>query len=131
MRDYTKLKIERDRPNYPRGLKHYAKDTIAENSLFDIELAKYKLKSIVKGQNNGEEDTTRCKAQSKRTAKEILRGLVFRLLYEDRPTAIGERANRAIEDRYIAIAQGEREEHEESETERKAETQAQENEDRG
>lgn len=121
MRDYENLDIEREYSKYPRGLKHYSKERLFENSLFDIALFKYKVSSLVKGETN-DEDTTRHKAKSKKTAREILQGFMFRLLYEDRSTIDRERADRAIADRYIALDEREREEHEESESERKTET---------
>ena len=64
MIDYLNIEIERDRPEYPLGLKHYKKDELFENSLFDYELVKSKIIGIVKGADDGTEDNARHQAES-------------------------------------------------------------------
>ena len=64
MKEYEDIQIERDRSKYPTGLRHYNKDSIWENSLFDFDLILYKLTGLMKGDNNGETD--------KSTQEEIL-----------------------------------------------------------
>lgn len=51
MKEYEEMLIEREHSRYPRGLKHKRKDTILENSLFDLELILYKVIGIAKGQD--------------------------------------------------------------------------------
>lgn len=70
--EYEKIQIERERSDYPRGLRHKRKDTILENSLFDLELIKYKVIGIAKGQGNGKRNNTGRKAESESTPQEIL-----------------------------------------------------------
>lgn len=109
MEDYLNMKIERDRSDYPTGLKHYNKDTIAENSLFDLELMKYKAKAIVKGQDN--EGDTRHKAESAETPEEVRRGVSVRGIHEDGYSTAHHGASRGCEGRDIAPAERKREEH--------------------
>lgn len=68
MIDYENLIVERERSEFPTGLKHFKKDEIYENSLFDLELTKHKVVSIVKGHEDGKEDTTGYKAESEEDA---------------------------------------------------------------
>ena len=70
--NYEEIKIEREHSRYPRGLKHKRKDTILENSLFDLELLMYKVIGIAKGQDDGKTDNTRSKEKSESTPQEIL-----------------------------------------------------------
>lgn len=72
MKQYEEMTIEREHSRYPRGLKHKRKDTILENSLFDLELLAYKVIGIAKGQDDGKTDNTRRKAESESTSQEIL-----------------------------------------------------------
>lgn len=58
LNEYEKMEMKRERSDYPRGLKHKRKDTIIENSLFDIELLVYKVIGIVKGVGNGARNKT-------------------------------------------------------------------------
>lgn len=58
MIDYEELNVEREYSQYPRGLKHYSKKAIIENSLFDIDLLAYKIASILKGENDGKRNKT-------------------------------------------------------------------------
>lgn len=109
MEDYLNMKIERDRSDYPTGLKHYNKDTIAENSLFDIELMKYKAKAIVKGQDN--ESDTRHKAESEETPEEIRRGVSVRGIHEDGDSETHHGESGECEGRDFAPAEREREEY--------------------
>ena len=71
MIDYENVNIEREYSKYPRGLKHFAKDTVTENSLFDFELIKYKFKALLKGVNNDEKENTQNGAEDKETTEEI------------------------------------------------------------
>ena len=114
MINYEELEIKRAYSNYPTGLKHYSTEKLFENSLFDIALVKYKLASLVKGQSDGTEDNTRHKTENKKTAREILRGFVFRLLYSDRYTQDSERAIDTITGRYIRLDEKEQTEHKKS-----------------
>ena len=52
MQDYLNMKILRDRSAYPTGMKHYSKETIVENNLFDINLIGHKVKGILKGEDD-------------------------------------------------------------------------------
>lgn len=72
MKEYEEMLIEREHSRYPRGLKHKRKDTILENSLFDLELLAYKVIGIAKGQDDGKTDNTGSKAESESTSQEIL-----------------------------------------------------------
>lgn len=56
MIDYENMIIERERSEFPTGLKHYAKDTIIENNLFEGDLIQYKLKGILKGEDYEQKD---------------------------------------------------------------------------
>lgn len=129
MIDYESMEVEREYSRYPKGLRHYTKHALIENSLFDIELIKYKLKGLLKGHDNGKEDTTRCEAQGGSLTQKIRRGLCFGLLFADGNTADSSGENGAIEDRYLEDSEGEREEHEESDSECEKETQTQTHED--
>ena len=71
MIDYENVKVEREHSKYPRGLKHFAKDTLAENSLFDFELVKYKLMALLKGVTNDEKENTKNGTEDKESAEEI------------------------------------------------------------
>ena len=99
--DYLDLNIERDRSEYPRGLRHYTKEKLIENSLFDLHLLWHKVTGIVKGHED-ETGTTRHKEESRRSAKEILRGIVQRILYEDWDTSDSEREIDTITGRYLS-----------------------------
>ena len=55
---YAEIKIERERSQYPQGLRHKRKDTLLENSLFDFEILLYKVIGITKGVGNGTKDKT-------------------------------------------------------------------------
>lgn len=72
MKEYEDIQIDRDRSKYPRGLRHYSKESVFENSLFDFELIRYKLSGLLKGDQNGETNNTGSKDESKSTQKEIL-----------------------------------------------------------
>ena len=65
--NYEEIEIVREHSEYPRGLKHKRKDTILENSLFDLELLAYKVIGIAKGQDDGTTDNTRSKEKSEST----------------------------------------------------------------
>lgn len=65
--NYENIEIEREHSRYPRGLKHKRKDTILENSLFDLELLMYKVIGIAKGQDDGKTDNARSEAESEST----------------------------------------------------------------
>lgn len=56
MQDYLNMEILRDRSAYPTGMKHYSKDTIVENNLFDINLIGHKVKGILKGEDYEQKD---------------------------------------------------------------------------
>lgn len=127
--DYINMEIEREHSRYPRGLKHKRKDTILENSLFDLELIAYKVIGIAKGQDDGKRNKTRSEEKGTGSAREILQKFLFGLLHEDGSTADGERADRKVEDRYCEIDEREREEHEEGDSKPQEETQTQKNED--
>lgn len=128
MIDYENLEIERERPDYPTGLKHYKKDTIAENSLFDIDLVAYKAVGIVKGQSN-EKDTYGRETESGETPEEVRRGNLLGLLLGNRDSETDDGADGEIERRYIEINEREQEEREASTSECKAETEKTQNED--
>lgn len=128
MIDYENLEIERERPDYPTGLKHYKKDTVAENSLFDIDLMTYKAVGIVKGQDN-EKDTERCETESGKTTEEVRRGNLLGLLLGNRDSETSDGASGEIERRYIEIDEREQEEREAGTSECKAETEKTQNED--
>lgn len=72
MKEYEALTIEREHSRYPRGLKHKRKDTILENSLFDLELLAYKVIGIAKGQDDGKRNQKGREAESESTSQEIL-----------------------------------------------------------
>lgn len=110
MKRYLNIEIEREHSDYPRGLKHKKKDTLYENSLFDLEIILHKVAGIWKGHGNGKRNNEGSKEKSPRSAKEILRGFVQRLLYEDGDSADRERKNRGIERIYLEMEQGESEE---------------------
>lgn len=74
MKEYEDIQIERDRSRYPKGMRHYSKLSVWENSLFDLDLLRYKLNNLLKGDNDGETDNTGSKETSQSTQKEILRG---------------------------------------------------------
>lgn len=109
MKRYEDLKIEREHSRYPRGLKHFSKESLFENSLFDLELIKYKLISIAKGQGDGTRNKTGSEKTSYGTPKEVLRRFVFGILHEDWDSSDRERENRGVEERYIEIAEREQE----------------------
>lgn len=109
MKRYEDLMIEREHSRYPRGLKHFSKERLFENSLFDLELIKYKLISIAKGQDDGTRNKAGSEKTSNGTPKEVLRRFVFGILHEDGYSADRERENRGIEERYIEIAEREQE----------------------
>ena len=52
MERYEDIEIKRVYSKYPTGLKHYSTEKLFESSLFDIALVRYKLASLVKGQND-------------------------------------------------------------------------------
>lgn len=110
MEKYLNMEIKRDRSDYPTGLKHYNKDTIAENSLFDIELMKYKAVGIVKGQDNEKSDAG-YKAESGEAPEEVRRRVSLRGVHEDGSTETHHGESRECEGRDIAPAEREREEH--------------------
>lgn len=114
MKMYEEMTIEREHSKYPRGLKHYSKESLFENSLFDFELISYKLRNIWKGDFYGKGDNAWGQEESPRTPKEVLRRFVFGILHEDRDSADRERENRGIEERYIEIAEREQESSEQS-----------------
>ena len=128
MKIYENMEVERERSKYPRGLKHYSKETITENSLFDIDLALYKLKSIWKGICH-EEDTTRHKEENQSSPGEVLRGYLLRLLYQDWDPDSDSGEDRTVEGRYLEIDEREREEYEESKSECEAQAEKTQNED--
>lgn len=110
MKRYLNIQIDREHSDYPSGLKHKRKDTLYENSLFDLELIWHKVSGIWKGHGNGKRNNEGSEEESHRSAKEILRGLVFRLLYEDWDSADREGKNRGVEERYISLDERESEE---------------------
>ena len=61
---YAEIKIERERSQYPQGLRHKRKDTLLENSLFDFELLLYKVIGITKGQSDGKTHHTGSEEES-------------------------------------------------------------------
>ena len=107
MKRYLNIQIDREHSDYPSGLKHKKKDTLYENSLVDLELIWHKVAGIWKGHGNGKRNNEGSEEESHRSAKEILRGLVFRLLYEDWDSADREGENRGIERLYLEMEQGE------------------------
>lgn len=130
MIDYENLVIERERPDYPTGLKHYKKDTVAENSLFDIDLMAYKAVGIVKGQDNDRETSeSRSEAESGKDAEEVRRGNLLGLLLGNRDSEVSDGADGEIERRYIEIDEREQEEREAGTSVCKAETEKTQNED--
>lgn len=70
--NYEDMEIKREHSRYPKGLKHKSKDTMIENSLFDLEYIGYKLKGIFKGATDGKTDNTGSEAKSNSTPKEVL-----------------------------------------------------------
>lgn len=110
MKRYLNIQIDREHSEYPSGLKHKKKDTLYENSLFDLEVVWHKVAGIWKGHGNGKRNNEGSEEKSARTPKEILRGLVLRLLYEDWDSSDREGENRGIEERYISHPEREREE---------------------
>ena len=113
MKRYMDLKIEREHSKYPRGLKHFSKDRIFENCLFDLDIIWYKVRSIWKGGEDGKRNKTWCEEEGARTPKEILRGLVLRVLYEDWDSEDRDGENRGVEERYISLNERESEERQE------------------
>lgn len=73
MKEYEDIQIERDRSRYPKGLRHYSKLSVWENSLFDLDLLRYKLTNLLKGAYDGETYNTGSKETSESTQEEILR----------------------------------------------------------
>lgn len=55
MNNYIDMEIERDRSIYPRGMKHYSKETVLENTLFDCRFLAHRVKMILKGDDDGKE----------------------------------------------------------------------------
>lgn len=109
MKRYREIKIFRENSDYPTGLKHYKRDTTIENSLFDIELIKYKVMGLLKGHENDKERRERNKANRLKSAKEILRGYVFGILYESWHSATDNREDRGIEELYLKLGEADRE----------------------
>lgn len=72
MEEYLNIEIERDYSRYPRGLKHFKKEEIIENSLFDIDLMSYKLTNIIKGGDTDEETDKTDGTETCETPQEIL-----------------------------------------------------------
>ena len=56
MINYENLEIDRDRSKHPRGMKHYNTDSILESAILDIELATYRLKCLLKGDDYEEKN---------------------------------------------------------------------------
>lgn len=113
MKKYLNIEINREHSKYPRGLKHYSKHELFENTLFDIDLITYKIQNIWKGDGYGKRDNTRGQEESPRSTKEILRGFVLRLLHEDWDSENRDRENRRIERVYLEMEQRESEESQE------------------
>lgn len=111
MKKYLDLEIEREHSKYPRGLKHYSKSELFENTLFDIDLIWHKVKGVWKGHENGKRNNEGSETTSLSTPKEILRGFMFRLLHANRNTESGSGEGRGIEEQYLALDEREREEH--------------------
>ena len=113
MKRYEEMQIDREHSKYPQGLKHYSKHELFENTLFDIELIAYKLRGLWKGNEDGKRDNTGSQEESKSSTKEILRRFMLGLLYGDWDTEDTGQEYGTIADRYIALGEGEQEEHSE------------------
>ena len=75
-KDYEEMIVVRQRSKYPKGLRHFSKESIAEDSLFSFELIKHFLLGLLKGVSDEEENKSNG-TEAQETTEEICDRYMF------------------------------------------------------
>lgn len=75
-KDYEEMVVVRQPSKYPKGLRHFSKESIAEDSLFSFELIKHFVLGLLKGVSDEEENKSDG-TPAKETTEEICDRYMF------------------------------------------------------
>lgn len=76
VKDYEEMVVVRQPSKYPKGLRHFSKESIAEDSLFSFELIKHFLLGLLKGVSDEEENKSDG-TQNEEAAEEVCDRYMF------------------------------------------------------